>query len=118
MNYFLQTFLKLLMGHALADFALQSDAMAKGKNRHNKTTPPAGQKYVPCWLYWLIAHALIHGGVVWLITNSPFFGIIETLLHFCIDGLKCEGFTNPHEDQAFHVALKLIYSVALFEALL
>jgi hypothetical protein len=108
--------LKLIMGHALADFALQSDAMAKGKNRHNKTTPPPGQKYVPCWPYWLIAHALIHGGVVWLITNSPMFGCLETLFHFCIDGLKCEGVFNPHHDQFLHVVIKFIYSVALFGA--
>lgn len=30
----LSTLVALLMGHALADFALQSDAMAKGKNRN------------------------------------------------------------------------------------
>lgn len=114
MNYFLQMFLKLLMGHALADFALQPDTMAKGKNRHNQTTPPPGQKYVPCWPYWLAAHALIHGGVVWLITNSPVFACFETLFHFLADGLKCEGVTNPHEDQALHVTTKVIYSVALF----
>lgn len=102
---------KLLIGHALADFALQGDAMAKGKNRHNKITPPALQKYFPCWFYWLTAHALIHAGAVWAITGSSTFAVIELVAHWIIDFVKCEGKTNPHEDQALHFLFKVGYSV-------
>lgn len=99
----------LLCGHALADFALQSDAMAKGKNRHNKNPAPKGQKYTPCWPYWLIAHSLIHGGIVYLITGNLFLGIIETVLHSVIDFMKCENVFTPHTDQALHLLCKVMY---------
>lgn len=105
----LALFLQLLIGHALADFALQSDAMAKGKNRHNKSVPPLGQKYVPCWTYWLTAHALIHGGVVWLVTDSLSLAVFEIVFHWVVDFLKCENLTNPHVDQIFHLGSKLYY---------
>lgn len=100
----------LLIGHALADFPLQTEAMAWGKNRHN--TPaniPAGQKPVAVWFHYLTAHALIHAGFVWLITGNVFFGVAELLLHWIIDFVKCENITNPHQDQGLHVACKVLY---------
>jgi hypothetical protein len=102
---------KLLIAHALADFSLQSDSMAKGKNRHNIVTPPCGQKYIPCWPYWLTAHALIHGGSVWLITGNVWLGLIEVIAHWTIDFIKCENKTNPHQDQAMHLLCKIAYSI-------
>jgi len=100
----------LLCGHALADFSLQTDAMAKGKNRNKKPDYiPEGQKYVPCWHYWLSAHALIHGGIVYLITNSLIWGITEVAIHWIADFLKCGNKTNPNQDQFIHIASKLIY---------
>jgi len=44
---------KFLMCHALADFVLQSDTMAKGKNRNRKPDYiPEGAKYAPlCYLF-------------------------------------------------------------------
>ncbi len=98
----------LLVGHALADFALQSDSMAKGKNRHNKTIPPPGAKYQPCWQYWLSAHALIHGGMVYFITGLLFFGLFETVAHWIIDFFKCENKYGIHTDQALHIMCKAI----------
>ncbi|MCZ2338936.1 MAG: DUF3307 domain-containing protein [Chitinophagales bacterium] len=44
---------KLIIGHAIADFALQSDAMANNKNRNI----PKASPYAPSWQYWLIAHS-------------------------------------------------------------
>lgn len=100
----------LLCGHALSDFALQSDAMSKGKNRNRKPDYlPEGQKYTPCWPYWLSAHGLISGGLVLLITGSFFLGIVETLLHSLIDFVKCENFTSPHIDQLLHFICRLGY---------
>ena len=100
----------LLVGHALADFALQPIGMAKGKNRHYRPDYiPEGQKYMPCWMYWLTAHALIHGGAVYFITGSLLLGILETLLHWVIDFAKCENWTNPHTDQMLHFLCKIVY---------
>jgi hypothetical protein len=101
---------KLLIAHASADFALQSDAMAKGKNRHRKPDYiPAGQKFIPCWHYWLTAHALINGGMAWLVTGIVWVGFLETVLHWAIDFAKCENWTDPNQDQALHFVCKLGY---------
>ena len=100
----------LIVGHALADFVLQTDVMAKWKNRHNAPTEiPDYQKYVPCWPYWLTSHALVHGGAVYLITGSLFLGTVETVLHWGIDFIKREGWTDPNEDQALHFVCKVGY---------
>jgi hypothetical protein len=99
---------KLLVGHAFADFAFQSDAIAKGKNKNNKTVPPVGQKYVPCWPYYLTAHTLIHSGMVYLITNSLGFALFEFVSHWAIDYCKCDNKLTVHQDQALHLACKLI----------
>lgn len=104
-------FFKLLIGHALADYPLQGDAMAKGKNRHNPPYGiPPGQKPVAVWTHYLTAHALIHGGFVWAITGSPALGLVECVLHWIIDFAKCENWTNPHQDQFLHIACKAVYA--------
>ena len=102
----------LLFGHALGDMAWQSDAMAKGKNRNNiPQNVPEGQKLVNCWPYFLSAHALIHGGIVFVITGNIGFGVWETAAHWIIDYTKCSknGHLTPHTDQALHIACKLLY---------
>ncbi len=103
----IELFFYLLCGHAIADFALQSEAMAKGKNRHFMVnTIPAGQRYTPCWFYWLAAHSLIHGFMVAEIMPSGYawiYGAVAASLHFVIDFAKCENWTNPHIDQALHL---------------
>jgi hypothetical protein len=102
----------LLCGHALADFALQTDSMAYGKNRHNKPkNVPEGQEVCKVWVYWLSSHSFIHGGMVYLITGSITLGIIETIVHWFIDFAKCENWTNIHTDQALHVLCKVLYLV-------
>jgi hypothetical protein len=103
---------KLMIGHALCDFSLQTDSMAKGKNRHRKTEPPPGAKYAPSWFFWLPAHALIHAGAVWLITGSPALSSAEFVLHATIDFGKCENWYGMNTDQAAHVLCKLAWAVA------
>ena len=108
----LTRFFELLVGHAVADFALQSDWMAKNKNRNNPSDyVPSGQKWTPTWFYVLSAHALIHGGAVYLITGNLVFGLMETILHWMVDFIKCENKINPHEDQFFHIGWKLVYAL-------
>ncbi len=101
-----ETFFWLLCGHAVADFALQSDAMAKGKNRHRKTEPPPGAKYQPTWYFWLTAHSLVHAAAVALVLDWR-FGVAEFVAHWIIDFGKCENWYGVNADQTFHVALKL-----------
>jgi len=112
-----ETLFMLLVGHALADMALQPEAMAKGKNRHFKPDYiPTGQKLVPCWPYWLTAHSLINGGIVFLITGNIAFGVWETAVHWITDYTKCsnKGILNPHSDQAIHIACKFLYWYFLY----
>ena len=82
--------------------------MGSGKNRHNKIHDNKGMNF-PAWYYWLTAHALVHGGAVYLVTGSLVLGIVETLLHWFIDFSKCEGWLNFHQDQALHVGCKVGY---------
>lgn len=101
-----------LCGHALADFALQPDIMAKGKNRHKRPDYlPEGQEYTPCWFYWLTAHALIHGLVMvflihwrfsYLLSNAYPLILIIAGIHWGIDFLKCDNRFGPHIDQLLH----------------
>ncbi len=104
---FLTVLFYLLASHAVADFALQSDALAINKNRNAKTEL---QKHVP-WYYWLGSHALIHGLGVALITQSAILGLVETAAHFLIDFAKCERWYSIHIDQLLHVVCKVLWAV-------
>lgn len=110
----IETLFKLMIGHALADFALQSSEMAKGKNRNSKPDyVPEGQIYTPCWYYWLTAHALIHAGAVWVATGVVWFAAMELVFHWIIDFFKCEGDLTPHEDQFLHIGCKVLYIILI-----
>lgn len=107
-----ELFFQLLVGHALADFVLQSEAMGRGKNRHSDIHINKSSSF-PRWYYWLGAHSLVHGGIVYLITNSLILGLIETLAHWVIDFSKCEGKIGLNTDQSLHIAFKVGYVFAL-----
>jgi len=94
----------MVVGHALADFVLQSSAMAMGKNRRH-----LGKPGEPPWYYWLTAHALVHGGVIGLITGSVPLSLAETAAHWLIDFGKCEDFYGFNTDQLFHLLCKLAW---------
>lgn len=92
----------LLVGHALADYPLQGDFLAKAKNRAN---PIPG---VP-WYHGLLPHAAIHGGFVGVITGSLSLGVAEFVVHCLIDDAKCMGRISYNTDQALHVACKVLW---------
>ncbi|MBL4820942.1 MAG: DUF3307 domain-containing protein [Gammaproteobacteria bacterium] len=104
----LETFFLLLFGHALADFVLQPEAMDQGKNR-NAAIHSNEQSLFPHWSYWLAAHSLIHGGIVFLITGNVVLGLIEAIAHWLTDYYKCEGTISMHQDQSIHIACKVGY---------
>jgi len=111
MEEVIRIFFLLMVAHAVADFALQSDTMSKGKNRNKKPDYiPAGQKYCACWPYWLGAHSLIAGGAVYAVTGLLSLGIFETVAHWIIDFLRCENLTTPHRDQFDHIVLRVCYA--------
>ena len=106
----------LLCGHSLADAALQPQGMIVGKRRSNPidmSKVPKGQTPLRLWWMWLTHHSLIHGGVVCLLTNNVYLGIVETITHWIIDFFKSEGKYSPYEDQALHIGMKIIYCLIL-----
>ena len=99
-------FALLVAAHALADYPLQGEFLARAKNRFN---PVPG---VP-WYQALGAHAVIHGGMVGLVTGSLLLGVLEVLAHFVIDDCKCARRIGFNTDQALHVACKALWVVLL-----
>lgn len=95
----------LIVGHAIADYPLQGDFLARGKNR---TAPLPG---VP-WQHPMAAHCIIHGGLVGLLTGSLALGAAEAVAHWLIDDAKCSGRFGYHTDQALHVACKVLWVLA------
>lgn len=95
-------FALLVFGHALADYPLQGDFLAKAKNR---TAP------IPGFPWWqaLGAHAIIHAGIVGLVTGSLVLALLEAVAHFVTDDLKCRGKIGLNADQAIHIACKLVW---------
>lgn len=97
----------LVVSHAVCDTALQSDAMARGKNRRRAVE--RSSKYQPAWFHWLTAHALIHGGGVALVTGIWWLGAAETVAHALIDYNKCEDRYGMTVDQGLHYACKVVW---------
>ncbi len=110
MTTFIEILFLLMLGHLVADFALQTDAMAKGKNRNRRPDPsviPPGQNYMPTWGYWLTAHAGTHAAAVYLVTGSPILAALELCWHWLIDFGKCDNFYGVNTDQFLHFACKI-----------
>lgn len=101
------TMLVMLLGaHALADYPLQGDFLARAKNR---MAPLMG---VP-WQQALGAHALIHALFVLLITQVVWLALFELVAHAVIDDLKCRGRISFNADQALHALCKVGYVLVL-----
>lgn len=90
----------LVAGHALADYPLQGDFLARAKNR---TMPFPG---VPWWQA-LAAHCSIHGAFVAFITGQAWLFVAEFYLHWVTDDAKCRGKLSFNQDQAIHIACKV-----------
>jgi hypothetical protein len=107
-------FCAMVIGHALADFPLQGEFLAAAKNRHytSPNLPPEDQQ-LAIWVHCLTAHSFIHAGAVWIVTGSHLLAALEFGLHWIIDFIKCEGWTNFHADQILHLLCKVGFVVAI-----
>lgn len=92
----------LLVGHAVADYPLQGDFLAKAKNAW---LPIAD---IPWWIA-MSSHCAIHAGAVALITHNYLFASLEFGIHFVIDVLKCSGRTSFATDQTLHLICKIAW---------
>ncbi|MEM9480637.1 MAG: DUF3307 domain-containing protein [Verrucomicrobiota bacterium] len=106
-------FFALLIAHSLGDHPLQGDFVAVYKNRHVKVPKELDPQQPSVWFHCLTAHSLIHGGLVWIVLGNPMFAFVEFVLHWIIDAIKSEGWTNIHVDQLLHVLCKAVYVVAI-----
>lgn len=98
----LETFCFLLFGHALADYPLQGDFLARGKNHKS---PLPGISWQQC-LFW---HSMIHAGFVAVITGSLALGALELIVHQSLDWQKCNGNLTFNQDQLAHVICKVVW---------
>ena len=98
--------LYLLAGHALCDYPLQGDFLARGKN-HKSPFPGMHPSQL------LLAHCLIHMGMVLLITHSIWLAIAELVIHFATDWAKCEELISFDTDQAIHYSCKIAWSLII-----
>lgn len=105
----LQALFALCIGHAIADFPLQGEYLATGKNRRFLIRLQDPSRPVHIWFACMSAHCLIHAGFVWLITGSSLLGFVEFVIHWLIDTVKCEGKTTFNQDQALHIICKIAY---------
>lgn len=102
--------LLLLAGHALCDYPLQGDFLARGKN-HKAPFPGMHPSQL------LLAHCLIHMGMVLLITGSVWLALAELCIHFVTDWAKCEGLIGFDTDQAIHYGCKILWAILVTQPL-
>lgn len=131
-------FFLLLFGHAMADFPMQNDFMARAKS------PVVGVPGVP-WPLVMAVHGIIHGGfvatVVFLFCATStisqgqgvdglgfslqlgvVFGVMEVGLHMTIDIAKCMGLFGAGRrsiliDQGLHASCKAVIAGAVILSL-
>jgi len=91
----IQLFLMLVAGHYLADYALQSDFMAKNKADALKTA---------MGFHTLTAHAAIQGLVAGLLSQNFTIGIVVAITHWIIDyGKAAKNWYGINIDQFLHI---------------
>lgn len=103
MELFFNLILAMFMWHAIADFPLQGDFMAKAKNP--TTAIPGISSYMVLYM-----HCLIHAAGVWLITGIQFLAAVEIITHAAIDTLKNRKLIDFELDQILHLTCKVIYA--------
>ena len=103
--YFLEKLIPLILGHFVADFAIQTDTVAINKCPNNNS------KININWAWWMSGHVSLHGLIVFLITGNSYLAFAEAIIHFYIDYLKCIGKFNLLVDQILHIICKMTWSL-------
>lgn len=93
---------RIFFAHVLAETALQPDYMARGKLYGS-----AGYNH---W-WWIVAHATVNGGCIYLAAGSLACGLLEVLNHSVIDWFKTEGWITTRSDKALHGFFLFLYWV-------
>jgi len=101
-------FFLLLFGHALGDYALQTEYMCTNKNPKNNPEN---------WYFVLIAHSVIHGGLVGFFTGSLVLALAETVAHFLIDLGKMKGKFGFRTDELLHIGAKGLWVILMTQGL-
>ncbi len=116
----LQLLLLFAMGHALADYPLQGGFLATFKNRNVKAMPPGFDRHRDryLWVHCLTAHALVHSAMVLLITGLFWLAVVELVLHWVIDAMRCEKHLSFSGDQFLHLGCKVIYMILFWVGVL
>ena len=107
-------FFQFLVAHAFGDYVFQRDIMATSKSRHAEIYKTASAGF-PAWYYWMFSHALVHGGLVFLVSGSTLLGVTETVLHAIIDISKCEHWIGMNTDQFLHILCKVAYVYIIYQ---
>ena len=102
----LALFAAFVVAHALADFPLQGDYLARQKSRKQADSRSD-------WIVSLSAHCVIHAGGVWLVSGSLAYAAVELILHGLIDLGKGEEKFGLATDQILHLTCKLAYALLL-----
>jgi hypothetical protein len=97
----------MIWAHALADFPLQGDFLAKAKDP-TAVLMGTGERI---WLWCMGAHCLIHAGFVAVITGNIWLGLAEFAAHWLIDYTKCCRRISFGQDQALHIGCKILWFV-------
>lgn len=101
----------LLVMHAVADYPLQGDWLAKAKNPWGKEWPVPGEEI---WLGAMASHCLIHAAGVYWVTQTFVLAAAEFVMHFIIDLMRCFRALSYNEDQALHIACKVAWTIILY----
>lgn len=111
------------IGHFIGDFTLQTEYMALGKNKYNPLPNTS-------WYWPMLAHNCTHGIIVFgismimlslyslypiivIMNISMIFCLLEIVLHFVIDTIKCKKVINYNIDQFLHLFCKIIWFILL-----
>ena len=98
----------MLIGHAISDYPLQGEWLAKAKDHVH---PLISGEMI--WPGALASHAGIHAGAIIVATGSWTLAMLEFVAHATIDYAKCGGYLSFNQDQILHVICKILWLLLL-----
>lgn len=105
----LEVIFLLIAGHAVADFGLQTEFVARFKSQHLSFEDGSTKRGDLVWMHILGAHCFIHGLFVYIVLGNVWLGLAEALCHGAIDYAKSDNKFGFHTDQLLHLGCKLLW---------